>query len=140
MSNKVPVSGVVEQVSPTGFKLGGKWFNKAKGADKYQAPGVGQTVSFDAYGANQNIVYAIKETTNGTNGNSAGNPGVLAGAQVRPHIGGSDCRSSALVAAATLLQGSEGNVEQVASNCVAVSRIFEVYLSGQTVTDDEEMI
>lgn len=143
MSNKVPISGVVEQVSDSGFKVAGRWFNKARTADKYQAPTVGQTVTFDAYGQNQNVVYQLRVEGNGNGVGPAAQPVASAtngAVPVGVHRSGSAARDTALMAAATLLQGSEGNVEQVASNCVAIARIFEVYLGGKQTQQEEEMI
>lgn len=147
MGQKVPVSGVVEQVKQDGtaFKLGGKWYTRAdRVAQDFTAPEVGAAINFDAYGGKQDIVYRYmtggesKTNGNGQSGSNgvhrpervhAGSPAPVAGGGSNAGVGST--RAAALLAAATLLQGSEGTVEVVAGNAIAVARAFEAYLGAK---------
>jgi hypothetical protein len=143
MAQKVSVSGTVEAVNDRGFKINGKWFNKAQRFNG-AVPGVGDKVSFDAYGPKEDLIYRFtigEGSSNASTGHAVVQPTVaraVAGKEPGGNRNPDNPRGTALLAAATLMQGSEGTVQQVASNAIAIARAFEVYLAGVPAPQSDE--
>lgn len=140
MANKAPVQGTVEAVNAErgSFKVDGKWYSRAHQSNTTELPAVGSTISFDAYGQQYNIWYRYSclggGKENGSNGFTqpapAAQPGSGPARSVGAAVAVAGCKAAALTAAATLLQGSEGNVTDVAANVIVVAKAFESYLTN----------
>jgi len=146
MADKRPVQGTVTSTSNNGkqqMEIGGKWYVLSPKASGVSLPAIGEIVAFDAYGRDYDIFYrwsvlgstAFESVAPGFNqpvANGAGGQSSWPGPQPMPTRPENwivqPTKQAALQAAATLLAGSDGSVEDLADRTRMVASLFEHFL------------